>query len=276
MANQMARRGNAGEYCRARHQAHFFKRWLGVLGMVNKTRSDLAGIERVSSGIDGLDDMICGGFPKNSSVLVRGDTGTGKTILCLQYICHGAMEHDEAGVFISFAESKKCIHEHGRMFGWDLEKLEKRNKLAIIRYEPHEVMKVMEEGGGSIRDTIESLGTKRLAIDSINAYEMLFERRYKINESVLNLFELLRGWDTTALVAAESLIMMPSGECRNRTGFLSYGILNMYYFRHGAKRVRALEVVKMRDTTHTDEVRRFAIGKNGITVSGRLKRLEEY
>ncbi len=236
------------------------------------TRND---VERIPSGIPGLDGMIKGGFPKNSSVLVRGGTGTGKTIMCLQYLYNGATEHGEAGVFISFAESRKAIHDHCRGFGWDVERLEKRNELALIRYEPHEVLKVMEEGGGSIRDTIESIGTKRLVIDSISAYEMLFEQRYKANESVLNLFELLRGWNATTLVTAETPLK-PSVDTKERTGFLSDAILNMYYLRHGERRVRALEVIKMRDTLHSDHVRRFAIGKNGIAISGELSSVERY
>jgi circadian clock protein KaiC len=236
------------------------------------TNSVSTDIDRVESGIAGLDSMINGGFPKNSSIILRGGSGTGKTILCLQYLYHGAEQYDEPGVFISFAESRKCIHEHARRFGWDLEKLEKKNKLAIIRYEPHEVMKVMDEGGGSIRDTVESIGTKRLVIDSISAYEMLFERSYKANESMLNLFELLRGWNTTTMVTAESPIT-PTMESRDRNGFLSDGILNMYYLRQGARRVRAVEVIKMRDTAHTDQVRKFTIGRNGITIAGGLSRI---
>lgn len=243
--------------------------------MAKGRRSTVNDVERVASGIPGLDEMIKGGFPRNSSVIVRGGTGTGKTILCLQYLYNGAAEHGESGVFISFAESRKAIHDHGRGFGWDLERLEKRNELAIIRYEPHEVMKVMEEGGGSIRDTIESIGTKRLVIDSISAYEMLFEQRYKANESVLNLFELLRGWNATSLVTAETPLK-PSVESKERTGFLSDGILNLYYLRRGDRRVRALEVIKMRDTVHTDQVRMFTIGKNGVIVSGGLSRIGRY
>jgi circadian clock protein KaiC len=240
--------------------------------MANDT---VEGIVRVPSGIKGLDSMMDGGFPKNSSIMVRGGTGTGKTLLCLQYLYNGAQEHDDAGVFISFAESIWALHEHGRRLGWDLESLEKKNKLTIIRYEPHEVMKVMEEGGGSIRDTVEAIGTKRLVIDSISAYEMLFEQRYKANESVLSLFEMLKGWNTTSLVTAETPIA-PSNQGRERIGFLSDGIINMYYLRHGDNRVRALEIIKMRDTAHTDEVKKFTIDSNGIAVSGRLNNIEQY
>lgn len=231
--------------------------------------------ERIPSGIPNLDDMICGGLPKHSSIMIRGGTGTCKTNFCIQYLYYGASKYDDPGVLISFAEAKPQIHQHAHSFGWDLDALEKSGMFTIIRYEPHEVLKVMEEGGGSIRDTMEALGAKRVVIDSITAYEMLFEKRYRANESILNLFEMLRSWNTTTLVTSESPIS-PNQDYRGRSGFLSDGIINMYNLRHGKHRVRAIEVIKMRDTSHTDQVRIFKLTKNGIEIGKELKDIAKF
>ncbi|MFH1521022.1 MAG: ATPase domain-containing protein [Candidatus Micrarchaeota archaeon] len=231
--------------------------------------------ERIPSGIPNLDNMICGGLPKQSSVMIRGGTGTCKTNLCIQYLYYGAKEHDDPGVFLSFAEAKQQIHQHAHGFGWDLDALEKEGMFTIIRYEPHEVLKVMEEGGGSIRDTVESLGARRIVIDSLTAYEMLFEKRYRANESILNLFEMLRSWNATTLVTSESPIS-PNQEHRGRSGFLSDGIINMYNLRQGRHRIRAIEIIKMRDTTHTDQVRVFKLTKNGIVIGEELKNIAKF
>lgn len=220
---------------------------------------------RVSTGIPGLDDLVEGGLVKNSSVLVRGDTGTAKTIFCLQYLHHGASALNEAGVYISFAESREAVYNHGRKFGWDLEGLTKAGRFEVIRYEPHEVVKIMEEGGGLIRDTVESIGAKRVAIDSLTAYEMFFESQYKANQSVLSLFEMLKKWEVTALVTSELPVSI-SREARDRLGFLTEGIINLYHVRRHTSRVRALEIIKMRDTSHNEEINLFAIGKKGIKV----------
>src|SRR5271157_5003760 len=142
-------------------------------------------IARIPSGIPGLDKKIEGGFVKNSTIMVRGDTGTAKTLFCIQYLYHGAQNFDEPSVYISFSESRDALHQHGKKFGWDLQSLTKKNKFAIIRYDPHEVVKIMEEGGGMIRDTLESIGAKRLVIDSLSAYEMFFDSKYKANQSIL-------------------------------------------------------------------------------------------
>jgi len=225
-------------------------------------------VERMPSGIPGLDGMICGGFVKNSTSLVRGGTGSGKTLLCLQFLYNGIMDYDEPGVYLSFAESDSMVYRHGRMFSWDLEALASRNRFAVVRYQPHEIVKIIDEGGGVIRDTVESMGAKRWVIDSLTAYEMLFENQYRANESVLSLLEILRKWKTTSLVTSESPIS-PTKEGRGRLGFLSDGIRHLYYTRKGIHRQRAIEIVKMRDTGHSDEVRLFQLDKSGIRVDKR-------
>jgi KaiC/GvpD/RAD55 family RecA-like ATPase len=222
-------------------------------------------IERILTGIPGLDNLIEGGFVKNSTIMVRGNTGTCKTIFCLQYLYDGIIEFKEPGVYLSFAESKETICQHGKMFGWDFENLEKKEMFNVIRYEPHEVVKIMDEGGGSIRDGIESLGAKRLVIDSLTAYAMLFENRYKANESVLTLFEMLRKWNTTTVVTSEFPVS-PTTETDERLGFLTDAIINLYNVRTKTERSRILEIVKMRDTLHSTKLNRLMIDDNGLKV----------
>ncbi len=227
-------------------------------------------LEHVLTGIPGLDQMTCGGFPKNSTIMLRGGSGTCKTNFCIQYLYMGATKYKEPGVMISFAESKNQVVQHGLSFGWDLEELENKGLFTVVRYEPHELLKITEGGGGSIRDTVESLGAKRIVIDSLTEYEMLFEKRYRTNESILNLFEMLRSWDTTTVVTSESPVS-PNIGYKGRSGFLSDGIIQLYSIRQGLRRTRALEIVKMRDTCHTDQIRTFTIDKDGIKIGKELK-----
>ncbi len=222
-------------------------------------------IDRIKSGIPGFDNIVEKGIRKNSAIMVRGGTGTGKTIFGLQYLYAGATEYDEPGVFISFAESKEAIYQHGVVFGWDFAALEKKDKFVFIKYAPHEVVKIMEEGGGTIRDTMEAIGAKRMIIDSITAYALLFESEYRSDESVLNLFEMLRKWNCTTIVTSEKSVY-PSEVDSERLGFLTDGIINFYYLRNGITRLRALEVVKMRDTDHSTKICLFDIGNKGIVV----------
>ena len=52
----------------------------------NETKSSFSGLNRVSSGIQGLDEFMNGGYPKGNIVLISGTPGTGKTIICFQFI----------------------------------------------------------------------------------------------------------------------------------------------------------------------------------------------
>ncbi len=229
-----------------------------------------AAIERIPAGIDGLDNLIEGGFVKNSTIMVRGGTGTGKTIFCLQYLYKGAVDHSEPGVYISFSESEETIYQHGISFCWDIEALVKKNMFVVARYEPHEMVSMVAEGGGSLRDIVESTGAKRIAIDSLTAYRMVFENEYKANESVLELLEMLRKWDVTAVVTSEFPVT-PDSEDGGKLGFLTDGLINLYHLREDAHRLRTLEIIKMRDTNHSQSTNLFTIGKDGLKVVKELK-----
>ncbi len=90
-------------------------------------------IKRVSTGIKGLDDLLCGGLPENSCILISGPPGTGKSITSLHFLCEGAL-NKEVGVYVSFDEPRESILLSGEELGFDLRKLEKKNKLVILEY----------------------------------------------------------------------------------------------------------------------------------------------
>jgi len=221
--------------------------------------------DRVKTGIPGLDQLIGGGFERNNSIVVKGTSGVGKTIFAVQYLYAGATDYGEPGMYLSFAESKEAIYQQSALFGWDLARLEKERKFVFARYEPHEIKDIVTSGGGSIRDMIESSGIKRLVIDSLSVYLLLFENEYEANRSVLELFEMLHGLNCTTLVTSEDPLT-PSSAPSGRMGFLTDGIIHLYNIRKGQKRIRAIEVVKMRNTTHTTELCSFDITRKGIVI----------
>lgn len=219
-------------------------------------------LKRVPTGIKGLDALMEGGLVHRSNILVRGSTGTGKTLLSLHYLYAGAARYNEPGIFLSFSESQEALYTHGTLMGWDFQKLEEENKFTFVRFSPHEVENIIREGGGTIRDSIEEIGAKRLVIDSLTAYSLLFENPYKADESTLNLFDILHKWGCTSLLTSEAPATPEEGSFE-RLGFLTDGIINLYYLRQKDRRCRALEVLKMRDTGHSDKIHGFVIGKGG-------------
>ncbi|MEW6528863.1 MAG: ATPase domain-containing protein [Candidatus Micrarchaeota archaeon] len=222
-------------------------------------------IERVPTGIKGFDNIIQGGFVRGSTIMLSGGAGTGKTIFALQYLYNGITRYNENGVYISFNETKEAVYRHAQLFGYDLKKLEAENKFAFIKYEPHEVDAIISEGGGSIKDTIDNINAKRIAIDSLTTYTLLFENAYKESEAILDLFNILKRWGMTALVIAE-VGEIELQRTQDRSIFLSDGVIFTYYLRKELSRSRAIEVIKMRDTSHKEKICPFTITNKGIVV----------
>ena len=76
--------------------------------------------ERVSTGIEGLDDVLNGGFPQGHFFLIEGEPGTGKTTLGLQFLMEGAKK-GERSLYVTLSESKREIEKVARSHRWSLE-----------------------------------------------------------------------------------------------------------------------------------------------------------
>src|SRR5678816_2709844 len=96
---------------------------------------------KTPTGINGLDEVTNGGFPKNRPTLVCGSAGCGKTLLAVQFITKGITEFNEPGVYMSFEESKTDLSENVKSLGIDLNNLISDNKLRIdyVRIERSEI-----------------------------------------------------------------------------------------------------------------------------------------
>src|SRR4030095_12662220 len=96
---------------------------------------------KTPTGINGLDEITEGGFPKGRPILVCGSAGCGKTLLAMQFLIKGITEYNEPGVFMSFAETAKDLKENLQSLGFDLDKLIAENKVRIdyVRIERSEI-----------------------------------------------------------------------------------------------------------------------------------------
>ncbi|MBD3262701.1 MAG: AAA family ATPase [Candidatus Altiarchaeales archaeon] len=119
-------------------------------------------MERASSGIPGLDELLDGGIPRGHSVLVTGGCGTGKTVLSLQYLYHGA-SRGEPSLYVTFEESKKKIRAQMKAFNWDVEVLEEKGLFEIYAVDTED----LDEALSKVKEKTEKQNTKRLVIDSL-------------------------------------------------------------------------------------------------------------
>jgi len=222
-------------------------------------------IERVPTGIPGFDDLVCGGFERNSVNILKGGPGTGKTTFALQYLFNGCVKYKEPSLFVSFEESKDSVYSTAELFGWDLEKLEKSGYFTFLAYRPLEIMKMLTEGGGMLESSIEEIGARRVVIDSLTSFSILFKSSYERDEQHLNLIQSLKSWNCTALVTEEKGVEVAMLE-ESRASFLCDSLIHMYYIRKEAMKYRAIEVVKMRRTKHSEKISVLKIEEDGVAI----------
>ncbi len=136
-------------------------------------------MKRVKTGILGLDPIVNGGFPKNSSILIAGPCGTGKTILSIQFLSNAALE-GEPGVYLSFEETKEKLIEQCWQFGWDITELENKGLIDIYTPRTDDLGEII----GELKERIEKINAKRLVIDSLTTLleQGLVYRAYIIKE----------------------------------------------------------------------------------------------
>ena len=225
------------------------------------------GFRRIPTGVPGFDGMVEGGFQGKSINLVAGGAGSGKTIFAMQFLVNGALQYNEPGVFLTFEEEKEQILRNMLRFGWNLEELEREGKLIILRYSPEQVRELLAKGGGGIEETIEKIGAKRIAIDSIKSFALLYENELTKKEASFTLFKLIRKWGCTALFTSENESMRVEEGISSELEFEVDSVLLLYNLRKKGTRKRAIEVLKMRGTNHKTSVFGMEITAKGIKIN---------
>ncbi len=222
-------------------------------------------IERVSTGIANLDSLIEGGFKKNSTNLVVGETGSGKTIFGVQFLIEG-IKKGEKCIFITFEESKNEFYSNMAKFGFNLKNLEQEGKFFFLEYTPEKVKTMLEEGGGIIETLVLTKNIKRVVIDSMTSFGLLFENDLEKRRSLLALFSMLKKWDCTTILAYEKDVSGNDKVAPNILEFESDSIVLLHFPRNEKERERYLEILKMRGTRHSSQIHKFSIEKNGIVL----------
>jgi KaiC/GvpD/RAD55 family RecA-like ATPase len=222
-------------------------------------------MERVKTGILGLDEILGGGIPKNQLFLVTGTSGTGKTIICSQFLYNGAKKYNEPGVYLSFEEPSETIKENMRSFGWDIGELERQGKFAFIKYDPFRIDDVF-----SILDsTIREIGAKRVVVDSISALGLHVKDDSELRRMIYNLSITLRKLNCTSLIVSE--IVHGTEPRLSRYGveeFVADSVLVLYYERIESVWNRAIQVWKLRGSSHSEHMHPYIIDpQKGVIVS---------
>ncbi len=223
-------------------------------------------IERVLTDIPGLDQMLGEGLPMGSSTIVAGGCGSGKTTLSMQYLVNGAVNHGEPGIYVSFNESPEILETYFHQFGWDLQDLNDQGLLTILRLDPSDVLQVIREDYGEVRDTIKAMGAKRFILDPLSTFNIIVKDEFERKMSLLKFTEWLRRNGCTSLMTVEANLEPNAGAGFGFEEYVTDGVIILYNIQMKNVRQSAIEVLKMRGSNHSKKIVPF-IFDNGLRVS---------
>jgi circadian clock protein KaiC len=224
---------------------------------------------KIATGIPSYDKMIEGGFQDQSINLIVGGIGSGKTIFALQFLMEG-IKRNEKVLYITFEEKKEDFYKNMKQLGWDLQKEENNGKFIFLEYSPEKVKMMLDEGGGAIEAIVLKNNIKRMVIDSITSFSLLFDDDLSRRQATLGLFDIIRKWDCTILLTVQNSPTDAKTKGIPTIEFEADSITLLYFVNINNKRKRFIEVLKMRGTNHSTEVHNFEI-KKGIKVGRKAK-----
>ncbi|MFB6146708.1 MAG: RAD55 family ATPase [Halobacteriaceae archaeon] len=223
-------------------------------------------VDRVETGVEGLDSILNGGIAEHASVLVSGNPGTGKSILSMQYIHHGVTEHDEKGIYLSFEENEADIRaaaESIGLEGWG----DRVDEGDIVVYDKRDLLSE-EDFSSTIDRILEYVANdaySRLVMDSLTMFEMFFESERDRRTYLLRFIDILKEHGQTALLINEQGAIFPETEV-DLENFLTDGNIYLAQIPTNADVNRYLWVAKMRKQDFDNEVFPMDIGQGGVSV----------
>ncbi len=219
----------------------------GKLFLITINYIILVYMERVKTGITGLDQLLQGGLPKGSSVLVSGGNGTGKTILSMQYIYEGARQFKEPGIFVSVESNAKSIAWDMQSFSWEIHSMQENDKIS------RELEMIAEK--------VREMNAKRLVIDSTTALAVWMEK-VEFRPKLFDFLDQLKDLNCTTLFTSETRGDKTQFSAYGVEEFVADGVIALYFVPPN----RSIFVRKMRGTGHSATLHPFEITDSGILI----------
>lgn len=243
-------------------------------------------MERISTGVPGLDELLGGGFPKGRSILVSGTCGTGKTTFAIQYLAAGITQYGENGVLVTLEQSNEEMAADMLSIGIDIRKFQQAGKLAVIdtslsRMGIKDFMgSFAKQDGGKLSlrpgefnmdnlialivDAAKKIDAKRVIIDSLPALDFLISEKTDVRRALIHMnYELKKAGLTTLMLtegADEQSISLHGVE-----EYIADGVVILKI--NEALDTRTIKIRKMRVTKHTLKPTTFTFTPEGIQLN---------
>jgi len=232
------------------------------------------GVEKMRTGIAGLDSLSNGGLPIGRSTLVSGSSGSAKTVLAVQFLAEGIRQFNEGGVFVTFEEPSEDIRMNMLSLGWDIQKWEDEGKFAFVDASPQPGENVIISGdydlGGllvRIEHAVNKVKARRVSMDSLSAIFTQLQDSTIIRRELYRLTHALKQMKMTSIMTAERLSEYGDIARFGVEEFVSDNVIILRNLLEAEKRRRTIEILKFRGAIHQKGEYPFTIiPGEGITV----------
>ena len=224
--------------------------------------------QRVSTGVAGLDEMLHGGVPQGHTMLVSGPTGIGKTILGTQFLAAGAAQ-GEKGVALYFEKHTARLHNA------ELIRMAQAGQVAVL--ESLSLSLSVEEVMDQLLEAIERTGATRVVIDSLSEIGLYLapEFRQDLRLAVFRTLAMLARRGVTTIVTVGYEDNAPNWRFSiDNLCFLADAVLSMRFAEVEGHVCKFMTVVKVRGTSHSNQLREYRITDHGLEVAPHATNLD--
>jgi circadian clock protein KaiC len=220
---------------------------------------------RAESGIKGLDEIIEGGFPFPSVILVAGEPGTGKTTFSMQSLFHGAKKGEGGMYFTAISEPVDQVHKFMSKYSFYDRKLVDDGMIKFMDVGEILVKEGPTKAFEMIVNIVRKENIKRAVIDPISPFSYVFDTRQSYRKFLHDFFVTLRALETLTILVAET---PPQEVTKEEVSYMADGLilLHLQPSENPAIFKPGIQIRKMKGTEHSKDILRLGFTKDGMRL----------
>ena len=231
---------------------------------------------KIRTGIPGFDLIVDGGLKQGKSIVLSGESGSGKSTFGMQFLHNGALDFEEPGIFVTLNQSPQELLSDFRDYGWEIERLIDEEKIMIIDARPFKTDEDLFETADVLYDSepfpfthltqlilqgIKKIHAKRLVIDSLSVLSMQYGNQFNTRQGIQKMITALDEKKCTSIFISENLDSRTPPEW-----YAASGIVLLNHIQKTNTMERSIQVIKMRGTKHSEQTFPIRFNENGYQV----------
>ncbi|KJR42335.1 Circadian clock protein KaiC [Candidatus Magnetoovum chiemensis] len=228
--------------------------------------------EKLPTGIEGFDHITMGGLPEGRTTLIVGSSGSGKTLLSVEFLYKSIIKYNRNGLLVTFEEKPKDIIRNVKRLGWNLPTLITEKRIAIIDVSM-DPSYIHETGAydltgliSQVKYGIEKVKAKCLVMDSIGSLFYQFTNHAIIRSEISRMMEEIRQLGVTAVLTAERVEEYGTISKHGIEEFVSDNVIILRNVLEAEKCRRTIQVLKIRGDTHFQGESPFTFSHTGLSI----------